>query len=617
MIIFVLQIKPIIIKMAKKVLIWIVLISPLFLQAQSPVNLNDLSAFRVASENWSIVGDVTASPDKKNTLIATPGTGVLLCEHQFKEYGERFDIFTKESYGDMDLSLEFMLAQGSNSGIYLQGRYEIQLFDSWGVKNPKYYDCGGIYQRRDLSKPDGQNQYEGYAPRYNAYKAPGLWNKMEISYQAPRFDKSGAKISNAKILSVKLNGLLIHENVELSGPTGGPVEENEVASAPLRFQGDHGSVAFKNIVINNFNKAAGTISDLSYKVYYGSHMHNADLSKVKVDGQGKINELTWEVSKEPNNYVFVINGTYTAPENGDYTFRTELGGHSYLKIDGKMVLENTWIRSGSREVTIPLTKGSHSFEIFNNKRDSWIQPALGFASAGPGFRMTAHNTPGSLIAAKLKDPILVEATANSHLRSFMDWKKNPQDKNFRVTHAISIGTPEGIHYTYDLDKGAIIQAWKGGFLDASPMWDDRGDGSSKPMGTLTLFDHDLLLNPAGLAGWQVEPSDDIKYQALGYDLDENDLPTFHYKINGNKVDDKIRVIDGKYIDRELKIEQGDGFLARIAEGNSIEKIAEDTYAIDGKNYLVKLEKGQSPIILNKKELLVRPVQNIVQYAIIF
>lgn len=599
----------------KKIIASLLCWAPFAAFAQTPLPLNDLSAFDLKSENWRIVGDVTAPLGEKNTLTSRPGTGVLECRHESKEYGEKFDLFTKESYGDMDLSLDFMLGVGSNSGIYLQGRYEIQLFDSWGVKNPKYYDCGGIYQRRDTSKPDGQNQYEGYAPRFNAYKAPGLWNTMEISYQAPRFDASGKKTSNARILFVKLNGLLIHENVELSGPTGGPMEENEVPLGPLRIQGDHGSVAFRNILINNFNKKPGTVSDLSYKVYYGSHMHDADLSKVKIDEQGKAGEITWEVTKEPNNYVFFLNGKYHAHEDGEYTFATQLGGHSYLKIDGKEVLPNIWMREGDRAVKVHLTRGDHTFEIFNNKRDNWIKPALGFWSAGPGFRLTPHHSAGSVISSKPQDPIIVSAATPTHLRSFMDWKKKPEDKNFRVVHAISIGSPEGLHYTYDLDKGAVIQAWKGDFLDATPMWDDRGDGSSKPLGSLTFFNHDLLLNRIGSTAWN--DTTGTGFRPLGYDLDENNLPTFNYQIAGQKVSDKLRISDGKYLDREIRITDGENIAGRIASGDLIEQVDTHLYAVDGKKYFIRIEKGQDALILNRKELLVKPEGNILKYAIIF
>jgi hypothetical protein len=97
-------------------------------------------------------------------------------------------------------------------------------FSCWiaGVKvNPQSGDNGGIYERWDDSKPEGQQGYDGHAPRQNASRAPGLWQHMKISFQAPRFDGQGKKISNAKIIYVWLNGVLIQDNVELAGPTRG------------------------------------------------------------------------------------------------------------------------------------------------------------------------------------------------------------------------------------------------------------------------------------------------------------------------------------------------------------------------------------------------------------
>lgn len=580
--------------------------------AQQKLPLTDLSGFDSKKDNWKIVGDATASIDQKNTLISRPGTGVLVCKHDQDTYGEEFDLFTKEEYGDMDLSLEFMLGRESNSGIYLQGRYEVQLYDSWGVKNPKFYDCGGIYQRRNA---DG-SQFEGYAPRYNAYKAPGLWNKMDISFQAPKFDASGKKISNAKILYVRLNGLLIHENVELSGPTGGAVGQNEVAKASLRIQGDHGSVAFRNIEIKNYSQKPGYVSDLSYKTYYGSYMHDADLSAVKVDAQGSTSDLTWEVTKEDNNYVFFIKGKYNAPVDGKYTFVTQLGGHGALKIDGKEVIDNRWTRDGTRSAEVELKAGEHVFELFNNKRDGWIKPVLGFWSSGPGFRLTPHHVPGSVISGKPNDPILLNANTNTNLRSFMDWKKKDSDRNFRVVHAISIGSPEGLHYTYDLDKGAIIQAWKGDFLDTTPMWHERGDGSSKPMGSITRFNHDLLLNPLEINTWKTDTTG-TGYKPKGYSLDEDDLPTFHYKILGADVKDKVRIKDGKYIHREVDISNAANMFARLAVGDNVVQVAENLYAVDDKTYYVRIEDGAERFILNGNQLIVKPKNNSLRYSIIF
>jgi hypothetical protein len=71
------------------------------------------------------------------------------------------------------LKLDYMMAKGSNSGIYLQGRYEVQLLDSWGVRNPRPGDNGGIYERWDEARGKGNEGFQGHAPRHNASRAPG------------------------------------------------------------------------------------------------------------------------------------------------------------------------------------------------------------------------------------------------------------------------------------------------------------------------------------------------------------------------------------------------------------------------------------------------------------
>ncbi|MBT3198722.1 MAG: DUF1080 domain-containing protein, partial [Phycisphaerales bacterium] len=83
----------------------------------------------------------------------------------------------------------------------------------------------------------------------NACKKPGEWQKYEIHYQAPKFDAKGKKIANARIIKVLLNGTLIQENIELQRPTPGGVDGKEKAMGPLMFQGNHGPVAYRNIMI--------------------------------------------------------------------------------------------------------------------------------------------------------------------------------------------------------------------------------------------------------------------------------------------------------------------------------------------------------------------------------
>jgi Domain of Unknown Function (DUF1080)/PA14 domain len=608
--------------MLKKI-IGVVLIgcSSIAAHAQEKLPLTDLNLFRNEAKNWFIVGNATADLTKQNTLTTTAGTGVLACIHDQGSYGNQYELLSTFEHGDIDVEFDFMMAKGANSGIYLQGRYEIQLYDSWGKKTPKYNDLGGIYERWNNALPEGQKGYEGYAPRINAAKAPGLWQHIAISFQAPRFDASGKKTQNAKIIKITVNGMVVHENIELSGVTRGALTENEVALGPLRFQGDHGSLALKNIVINNFNKPEGVLSNLSYKAYHATLQHDADLSVLKPDDEGKLDALTYEFCKVENNYAYVVSGEYEAPTDGDYTFTIQISGNSTLTIDGKELLDNKWKHNGeTRTVTTPLKAGKHSIALFNNKRDAWCKQALGLWTSGPGFREKAHHNLSSVLSVKPADPVIFPATENKMLRSFMDFKKSAEDSEIRIVHAISVGSPTNLHYTYDLDRGALAQVWRGGFLDATPMWHDRGDGSSRPMGSVTPLTNDLLLGKVTANNAWKKDTTGTGFRPKGYTVDDENLPTFIYQIFGANVSDKIRVVDGLHFQREIEAKNAPSELvARIAEGVSIEKISENLYAINNKAYYVRLEGNTTATLRSvgtHQELVVPATQKII-YSILF
>jgi hypothetical protein len=131
--------------------------------------LNDLSAFKPAAGNWKIAGDVTADLDKKGVLNPGKGQGVLV---NLPDDKNKDNLTSTFEHGDMDLELDFLMAAGSNSGIYLQGRYEIQLLDSWGVRNPKAGDCGGIYERWDDANRKARRATKGTRPASTPPKPP-------------------------------------------------------------------------------------------------------------------------------------------------------------------------------------------------------------------------------------------------------------------------------------------------------------------------------------------------------------------------------------------------------------------------------------------------------------
>ena len=285
-------------------------VTNIYAQESKTLMLDDMSAFKTQAGNWQIVGDVTIHPfidihpaeihppiksGKKNKkskdlpVLEHPkavsylaGKGMLL---NLNDETKKDNLVTVFEHGDIELELEVMIPKGSNSGIYLQGRYEVQLLDSWGVKDPKFSDIGGIY--RNWEKEQGKI-YMGKAPLSNPAKAPGLWQKFKISFRAPKFNAAGEKISNAKFVSVELNGVKIHDNVEVPLPTGGPIENNEKATGPLMIQGDHGPVAFRNMKYQLMKDVQASLSNISYKTYYGNFKVISDFASLKPTASGSI-----------------------------------------------------------------------------------------------------------------------------------------------------------------------------------------------------------------------------------------------------------------------------------------------------------------------------------------
>lgn len=582
--------------------------------AQTTLSLTDLSSFQNPGSNWHIAGDITADLDKNGQFYTSRGTGILVNLPEQKEQSK--DLFANFQHGDLELELDFMMAKGSNSGIYLQGRYEIQLFDSWGVKNPQPGDNGGIYERWDESRGKNQQGYEGHAPRQNVSRAPGLWQHLKISFQAPRFNSIGTKIQNAKMLRVELNGVLLHENVELSGPTRGALGNNEVALGPLRIQGDHGPVAFRNVMYKNYDKPRPELTNLTYKIYKGKFEKEPDFSKLPPEAQGTSILLTSAINKIDNEFLIRYSGILNVKEAGEYSFNLNApGGGGGLKINNQMVMQMG--QRGNGKITLP--SGKFPFELLYSKFVSWTKPALGLAVTGPGIReylVSDENTSVNEVV----DPILMGALENTTLRSFVDIPGGQ-----RIVHAINVGSPHQIHYSYDLDKGALFQVWRGGFLDATPMWHSRGDGSSRADGSV-LF----LGNPAFIFQSLNTPDDPWNvdttgsgYRPKGYVLEADNCPRFKYFIYGASVTDAIRVLDnGQGLQREISLQNAPANLyARIAAGSVIEMGANGFYLVDGKSYYLSFKDadGAKPFIRDnngRKELVV-PVKTKLSYSLIF
>jgi hypothetical protein len=201
---------------------------------------------------WARASEVKLDPKNAKKLVFEPGGKTILVNGK---NGRERDLVTKESYGDIELELEFLIAKGSNSGVKFHALYEIQIYDSYGSKKELTgNDCGGIYPRAELL-PIYRYLDKGVPPKTNACKRPGEWQKLTAIFLAPRFDaNTGKKTENAKLVKATLNGKVIHENVELKTPTGHNWKKKEVAKGPLLLQGDHGPVAFRNVRLRHYDR---------------------------------------------------------------------------------------------------------------------------------------------------------------------------------------------------------------------------------------------------------------------------------------------------------------------------------------------------------------------------
>lgn len=201
-------------------------------QSVEPFNGKDLAGWKVKGpeerSHWR-VGKAKPHPEDPAKFLLGEGECLVNAE------AKGLDLYTEYKHGDARIEVDVMVPKGSNSGIYVQGEYEVQVLDSWGRKEVGNGDIGALY---------------GAAPpRVNASKPPGEWQHFVIEFRAPRFDKAGKKTANAKFVKVVLNGKVLHENVEMKGPTPGGVSGKEGPTGPLMFQGNHGPVAYRNIKI--------------------------------------------------------------------------------------------------------------------------------------------------------------------------------------------------------------------------------------------------------------------------------------------------------------------------------------------------------------------------------
>ncbi len=204
---------------------------------------------RVFEKNGNMIGTLRKVHRESTTAgVKPPKDAVVLFDGTSADAFERgklvdgkylaADCETKEKFGDHKLHIEFLSpfkphARGQergNSGVYVQGRYEVQVLDSFGLSGENN-ECGGIYS---IAKP-----------KVNMCYPPLSWQTYDIDFTAARYNDKGEKVTPARI-TIRHNGVLIHENLELKNGTPGKDPEGN-SDGVLYLQGHGNPVAYRNI----------------------------------------------------------------------------------------------------------------------------------------------------------------------------------------------------------------------------------------------------------------------------------------------------------------------------------------------------------------------------------
>jgi 3-keto-disaccharide hydrolase len=314
-----------------------------------------------ADEGWvelfngkDLTGWKLVNPDGPNGWSVKDG----ILTNVSTEQQRSTDLMTERTFTDFELHVEFRVPPGGNSGVYPQGRYEVQVLDSASATELGPGICGGIW----ATAP----------PLKNAAKPAGEWQTFDITFTAPQFDRDGKLLSNARA-TVLLNGEKVQDNTEIKAPTGGEVDRNVSRPGPLMLQGNHTSVEYRNIRYRPLRVGWAPETEFA-PIFDGKSLAGWHTEKTGHGTGGK-----WEVADG------VITGTQDKPGNGGLL----LSDAKYSSFEIRVEINPEWdIDSGlflrcqpdgrCYQVTIDYRPGGEVGTMYGEGIGGWIEQNPGW-----------------------------------------------------------------------------------------------------------------------------------------------------------------------------------------------------------------------------------------------
>lgn len=581
-------------KLVRNKILWSFLPAFLFLADNiigQEIPLQDWKAFESPSKFWKLGGEININPFEVGSFDRKRGKGILVGSASPSEGISKLS--TKMTHGDISVEFEFLLGHETSAVLYLQGRYGLQLKDA------------------ALIPPENMDSF-GYLPGMNSGRAPGIWQHIKIDFDAPRFDASGKKTHPARIVSVTLNDLIIQENQYMQAPSREAPFPDEVLEGPLVFGISKGDIAIRNIHHTRYSGERIELEGLSYKLYRkkfledefvfwgggeGDSVPIPDFESYEVENSGELEAIHTQMARDlEKEFALVFQGKMRIPESGKYHFEAvENGLGSFIINQEELFRWNTIHGKGELNASVELEEGVHDFTLnYINHR----QPNTGIFVEGMGVKRQLFHLPNPVSPENTTRPIILYPQNKPLIQrsfTFFNGKK--------LLSVINVGHPNKIHYSLDLSTGSLLQAWRGGFGDVTPMWHGRGeDQVLQPLGSVIKFTE----KPQVLLSKDQDPkSAGENYQLIGYDLQDNGEPVFIYRVGNIEIRDRITSGNEEKFIRILEFSNPAGteqeIWFKIAAAPSIEMVKDQLYSIADNTYYVEVIEGTDSVIQDEGE----------------
>ena len=457
-------------------------------------------------------------------------------------------------HGALTAAFSFRMSEGARAELLLDGRYSLSL--------------------PTLALDSAATPESVGSPR------AGIWQNIEIAY-LPAGERTPPLL-----VACYLNDNLVYYQQPLTG-------DSTAAEGGLRLEVLSGDLSITNFRTHDqAGKSSRVASNgevelnmpLIHYAYYdlpeGSRTF-ADWEGTDPAKEGFISRFDLGAIREKGrDYAIRFEGDLDVPEAGEYTFFLRSPALTSLYIDGEEVTHLGDDTEGiDRDATVTLSEGTHRVRLDHVQQTGWNHLLLKYAHGGER-RWSLNDMPeGRAVATpRSREALIVETDDRPYLlRSFLNFPNaRIYDYTQKRTHVINVGEAEGPHYSYDLQTGALLQVWRGGFVDASEMWNDRGEPQVvRALGPAIFFDGRPQWAEAANA-WP-DSAQDLRHRR--YELDDAGRPTFFFNFGtAGEVSDRL-LPTPEGLERTLTNGTDEELLTTVAAASNIRETAPGTFEL--------------------------------------